>query len=1274
MHTDPIDAIAERWQSLERAAAALHERTASLAADQVARVAAESARHTTALSEIRAQHDTVVQQAAAMRDAVMFEAQATFDAGRAKLDTKAQQTHEEIDQRAEKREAEAKEAYEHALWLADSVFEASENAPRIACAEMRQQVAERLAAMEAIVAEAKAQTARFRQRVPSASQSEPAKGFSATIAYATEVACAADAQQRLRRLKIPGLFRGPILLVPAILLGIAAAAGGWVAGLRGPGLGVAAGAGVVLTAIGAVALWFVARKQVARAWQPLHRSSANLLAAADIMIKSAEAEREQKERAAKQQLARERDAVHARWRPVLQHIREQRASRREELEGKLPDRRAVLDGTLRESIEEATRRFDSIAKEQGRVRDAAVATEMQRHAAAESDAHAEHTDARASLHARWIAERDGFIGWARSLTDEARAWQPDLERVNPAPMTFDPALCVGAIHLSAERLQHGCPTDPALAWPTDPSWKLPLLRPLPDNPSLLIDAPAEAREQGLAALQAAAVRLLVQAPPGKVRLTLIDPVGLGQNFAGFMHLADEMEQLAGERIWTEPRHIEQKLTDLTEHMETVIQKYLRNEYATIADYNAQAGQLAEPLRIVVMADFPAGLNDNATRRLASILQSGARCGVHLLLLRDTTRPMPSGVAEADVLRACTRILWRDGAFHLDRAGLENEPVTLDAPPSANRLQELLRTVGRAAKQASVVQVPFSTIAPADDAVWTASTAAKVEVPIGRTGATQLQRMLLGEGTKQHVLLAGKTGSGKSTLLNAMIVNMASWFSPDELELWLIDFKKGVEFKVYASAGLPHARAVAVESDREFGLSVLQGLDAELKRRGDLFRAAGVQDLAAWRRLGRPEKMPRALLIVDEFQELFVEEDKVSQEAALLLDRLVRQGRAFGMHVILGSQTLGGAYALPRTTMGQMGVRIALQCNEADAALILSDDNTAARLLSRPGEAIYNDAGGMIEGNSPFQVVWLGDHEREQRVRQLAQRGAPSAGTRPAPIVFDGTSKASMAACRPLRERMRAAGVATSLPVHLGEPVAIREATVALLRRQSGANLLIVGQDDRMAIGMSLAALVSVRAACGASAQVTILDGSPADTPEAGLLAAAAAQLGMKPQMPGYRDVDDAIRGLGQVVAGRIESGRTDEPACVLLVHGIQRFRSLRRDEDDFSFSSSDGPPKPDRIFASILRDGPAVGVHVVLWSDTAASLQRSVDRGSMREFDLRALLQMGANDSSALIDSPAASRLGAERALLFSEERGTVERFRPFEPPSAGELTELLGT
>ena len=95
-----------------------------------------------------------------------------------------------------------------------------------------------------------------------------------------------------------------------------------------------------------------------------------------------------------------------------------------------------------------------------------------------------------------------------------------------------------------------------------------------------------------------------------------------------------------------------------------------------------------------------------------------------------------------------------------------------------------------------------------------------------------------------------------------------------------------------------------------------------------------------------------------------------------------------MHVLLGSQTLGGAYSLARSTIGQMAVRIALQCSEADAHLILSEDNTAARLLSRPGEAIYNDANGLVEGNNLFQVVWLSDERREtllERIREMARK-------------------------------------------------------------------------------------------------------------------------------------------------------------------------------------------------------------------------------------------------------------------------------------------------
>ena len=71
-----------------------------------------------------------------------------------------------------------------------------------------------------------------------------------------------------------------------------------------------------------------------------------------------------------------------------------------------------------------------------------------------------------------------------------------------------------------------------------------------------------------------------------------------------MHLADHDDALVGAAHLDRADQIEQHLADLTEHMETVIQKYLRNEFETIDDYNAQAGELAEPYRFLVIADFP----------------------------------------------------------------------------------------------------------------------------------------------------------------------------------------------------------------------------------------------------------------------------------------------------------------------------------------------------------------------------------------------------------------------------------------------------------------------------------------------------------------------------------------------------------------------------------------------------------------------------------------------------------------------------------------------
>ena len=814
----------------------------------------------------------------------------------------------------------------------------------------------------------------------------------------------------------------------------------------------------------------------------------------------------------------------------------------------------------------------------------------------------------------------------------------------------------------AKAIPEGLPADADMRVEMPAEIAIPAAIGFPSRGSIVIETTPQTRAQALAAVQSLVARILTSIPPSKARFTFLDPVALGESFAAFMHLGDEFEQLVGERIWTEPRAIEQRLVDISEHMETVIQKYLRNEFEDIDAYNEAAGEIAEPYRFLVCADFPAAFSSQSAARMVSILRAGRRCGVHVILLRDPKSPLPEGMRQDDITGACTVLKASDkdaGVFDIVGSPLSRLPVRLDAPPSDQRLIPLLGRVGRAAKSAARVEVPFDAIAPkttaAGDAFWSLSSAGGLRVPVGRAGATRLQQFALGEGTSQHALIAGKTGSGKSTLLHAIITGLATWYSPDEVELWLVDFKKGVEFKTYAEHALPHARAVAIESDREFGLSVLEGLDAELSRRGELFRAAGVQDIASFRKARPEERMPRVLLVIDEFQEFFLDDDRVAQGASMLLDRLVRQGRAFGMHALLGSQTLGGAYSLARSTMGQMGVRIALQCSEADSQLILSDENLAARLLSRPGEAIYNDAGGRLEGNSPFQVAYLPDEKRDTWLDEAARRSKGRFDDLPR-IVFEGDARASLA-LHPARKPSVKPDPRGNVRVWLGEAVAIKDPTCARLARAAGANVAVISPRDDQAAMTSAAMLLSIaREAPGCV--IDVFDGTPADAPEHGTLERIAREHGIEARFAPYREIEARLLEIAEDVTARASDGGTQRR--FLLIHQLQRYRSLRRNEDDFSFGSSDAPPSPDKMLAGIVREGPVSGVHVLVNCDTLASLQRGFDRNTLREFDWKVLFQMSPADSSTLIDSPAASRLGTNRGLLHSEELGLLEKFRPY--------------
>ena len=1253
----------------------------------------ERARHAQAVRTVREQRDRAMREAIERRDARVGAAQGRHSRHSERMREQHREAVGKVHDLAESQLEEAQSQLERALWMAETIYDSGEQGPREKCERTKASLSAAqeamrgaLASMEAL-ARKSAHGAAMRAAPPQPLDLPAGAGWADVAREA--VAAAQQAHAEMAGARTLRLARPPVL---AGICMVALAAGAALGLLVGGALDVTvplplvdsvpagrAIAGAValglLVAVAAVALWTGAAASVRRCASAAHGARDALAARAADAVAEAERVRSQEEWAREQERDASVAAAKARWNPVIERITRRQAELMQQFEAKYGGVARQLDAQRDAEVQAAEQECAAALDRARRVHDEASAAEMATHSATMQRLAVELSSMRGAAAAEWHAAQSRWLDSVNGCVARSEGahppWDSPAWRAGSLPARTDesPGAPVGTVRVHLPSIPGAVPTEEDFAWPagTPIDAVLPLCLALPERGSLLIESDLSGRAAGIAMLHQVMLRLLAALPAGKVQFLLLDPVGMGESFAGFMHLADESDAIIGGRIWSEPRHIEQRLADVSEHLETVIQKYLRDEFPSLDAYNRRAGEIAEPYRFVVMCDFPTSLTDEAARRLSAIAAGGARCGVHTLVLRDARQPDAPG-CDLAMVRQRSLCIASDAGGWVARthplSGLRVEPAR--APASAQAI-ELVRMFGKRAAESTRVEVPFAAIAPPDGALWTESSARRLSVPLGRAGATRLQRLVLGEGTRQHVLIAGRTGSGKSTLLHALITNLALHYSPDEVEMWLIDFKKGVEFRTYATHRLPHARVVAIESDREFGISVLQGLDAELRRRGDLFRAAGVQDLAGYRAARPADPMPRALLIIDEFQELFIEDDHVAQEASALLDRIVRQGRAFGMHAVLGSQTLGGAYTIARTTMGQMGVRIALQCNESDSQLILSDDNLAARLLARPGEAIYNDAGGLLEGNSPFQVVWLNDRERDGRLDAVAGRAA--ATPRRAPIViFEGNAPVQLAECVPLAAartlRDAAAADALAPKVWLGEAVAISEPTHITLQRRSGANALVVTQDEEQAVSMGIAAIESLAAQCR-RAQLVLVDSTTPDQPTFGALERAAASAGLAARVVRSSDPASALAEVAAAVAERESAQRVTEPAVLVMVHGVQRVRALRRNEDDYSFGSSDAPPSPDRVLAAIAREGPALGIHTWIWVDNGASLSRSVDRSALREFDWRVLFQCSAADSSALIDSGVASRLGPSRALLHDELSGRNEKFRPWSIPES---------
>jgi nicotinate-nucleotide--dimethylbenzimidazole phosphoribosyltransferase len=91
---------------------------------------------------------------------------------------------------------------------------------------------------------------------------------------------------------------------------------------------------------------------------------------------------------------------------------------------------------------------------------------------------------------------------------------------------------------------------------------------------------------------------------------------------------------------------------------------------------------------------------------------------------------------------------------------------------------------------------------------------------------------------------------------------------------------------------------------------------------------------------------------------------------------------------------------------------------------------------------------------------------------------------------------------------------------------------------------------------------------------------------------------------------------------------------------------------------------PASQLGDLIRKGPLVGIHVIVWSDTFSNAMRWLSNSLLREFDSRIAFRLNQTDSSSLIDTPAAASLSPGRAILYRDQTGAADRFRPFSWPS----------
>lgn len=232
----------------------------------------------------------------------------------------------------------------------------------------------------------------------------------------------------------------------------------------------------------------------------------------------------------------------------------------------------------------------------------------------------------------------------------------------------------------------------------------------------------------------------------------------------------------------------------------------------------------------------------------------------------------------------------------------------------------------------------------------------------------------------HLLVSGTTGSGKTIFLYSLLVSLIKQFTPEELELLIID-PKMTDFTYFDEVSeYLYNGHVIVEPDE--ALDALNQINEKDKvERTNILRAAKCRDIAEYNSKHPEAKLKRLVVVIDEYADLIQTAEMLGtrRDFEQMLIFLAQRVRSLGIHLVIATQR-PSANVVTGTLKANIPFRISFKLPSVTDSMTILDASGAQDLLGK-GDMLVAKNSSDIER---MQGLYISGDELTQLLKEIKQ--------------------------------------------------------------------------------------------------------------------------------------------------------------------------------------------------------------------------------------------------------------------------------------------------